>query len=185
MTAQEIPNSSSLTLMGVLLIIFGVICIATPAVAGTAVVMVIGIVMVAAGAVQIVSGLRTEGWFGKLPPLILGVLALICGLGLLGKPWIGMSVIALLLAIFFVMEGLWKVFVSFSYRPASGWLMMLASGIITLVLGLMIWNQWPVSGLWAVGILVGVDLLMTGVSMLALASTVRHFRKSATPSGAA
>ena len=82
-----------------------------------------------------------------------------------------MKFIALLLAIFFVMEGIWKIIASFSYRPASGWLAILASGVIALVLGLLIWNQWPVSGLWAVGILVGVDLLMTGISMVTLASS--------------
>ena len=57
--------------------------------------------------------------------------------------------------------------------------MILLSGVIALVLGLMIWRQWPVSGLWAVGILVGVDLLMTGISMVALASTVRRIRNVA------
>ena len=46
--------------------------------------------------------------------------------------------------------------------------------VITLVLGVLIWQQWPVSGLWAVGILVGVDLLATGISMVALAFTVRQ-----------
>jgi uncharacterized membrane protein HdeD (DUF308 family) len=85
-----------------------------------------------------------------------------------------MKLIALLLAIFFVMEGIWKIIASFSYRPASGWLLMLASGVIALVLGLLIGRQWPLSGLWAIGVLVGVDLLMTGISMVVLASTVRR-----------
>jgi uncharacterized membrane protein HdeD (DUF308 family) len=171
--------------MGILLIIFGVLAIGTPAVAGKAVVMVIGAVLLLAGFVQIVSGLRSEGWSNKLLPLILGVITSLCGLGLLGEPWIGMKFIALLLAIFFVMEGVWKIIASFSYRPASGWLAILVSGILTLVLGVLIWRQWPVSGLWAVGILVGVDLLMTGISMVALAATVRQVRDLAAGSDAA
>jgi uncharacterized membrane protein HdeD (DUF308 family) len=165
--------------MGVLLIIFGVLAIATPAVAGTAVVMTIGAVLLIAGIVQIVSGLRSDGWSSKLPPLILGVITSLCGFGLLSEPWIGMKFIALLLAIFFVVEGIWKIIASFSYRPASGWLLLLVSGVIALVLGLLIWKQWPVSGLWAVGVLVGVDLLMTGISMVALASTIRRIRNLA------
>jgi uncharacterized membrane protein HdeD (DUF308 family) len=176
MTGEKRPSTSALTLMGVLLIVLGIIAIATPAVAGKTVVMVIGVVLLVGGVVQIISGLRTEGWSSKLPPLILGIIAAFCGLGLLGEPWIGMKFIALLLAIFFVMGGIWKIIVSFSYRPASGWLLMLASGVIALVLGLLIWRQWPVSGLWAVGILVGVDLLTTGVSMVVLASTLRRIR---------
>ena len=176
MTDEQTVSTTPLTIMGVLSIVFGVLAIATPAVAGKAVVMIIGGVLLITGVVQIVSGLRSEGWSSKLPPLILGVIAAICGLGLLGEPWIGMKFIALLLAIFFVVEGIWKIIASFSYRPASGWLLMLASGVIALVLGLMIWQQWPVSGLWAVGILVGVNLLSTGISMVALASTVRRIR---------
>ena len=54
---------------------------------------------------------------------------------------------------------------------------MLASGVITLVLGAIIWRQWPLSGLWAVGILVGVDMLLTGASLLALSLTARKLEK--------
>jgi hypothetical protein len=76
---------------------------------GKAVVMIIGAVLLIVGVVQIVSGLRSEGWSSKLPPLILGIIAALCGLGLLGEPWIGMKFITLLLAIFFVLEGIWKI----------------------------------------------------------------------------
>ena len=178
MTEEQTAQSTTpLTLMGVLLIILGALAITTPAVAGKAVVMVIGVVLLLAGVAQIISGLRSEGWSSKLPPLILGAIAVLAGMGLLGEPWIGMKFIALLLAIFFVVEGIWKIIASFSYRPASGWFLILASGVVALILGLLIWRQWPVSGLWAVGILVGVDLLTTGISMFALASTVRRVRK--------
>ena len=120
----------------------------------------------------------------KLPPLILGVLSAFCGIGLLGEPWIGMKFIALLLAIFFAVEGIWKIVASFNYRPATGWLALLASGILTLILGLLIWRQWPLSGLWAVGVLVGINLLMTGISMVTLAATARRL-KSVAEEGAA
>ena len=90
-----------------------------------------------------------------------------------------MKFLTLLLIIFFLVGGICKIVASFSYRPASGWLAMLSSGIITLVLAVLIWRQWPFSGLWAVGILVGVDLLTTGISMLALAVTVRRLQSAA------
>jgi uncharacterized membrane protein HdeD (DUF308 family) len=184
MTTNTLPQTKYFTLTGIVLIVFGIIAIATPAVAGKAVVLVIGAVLLVAGVVQIVSGLRAEGWSSKLPPLILGAIAGFCGLGLLGEPWIGMKFIALLLAVFFVIEGIWKIIASFSFRPAPGWLFMLASGALGLVLGLVIWRQWPVSGLWAVGILVGVDLLTTGLSMVALATTVRRISQLAANSTA-
>jgi uncharacterized membrane protein HdeD (DUF308 family) len=169
-------------LTGIVLIVFGMIAIATPAVAGTAVVMVIGGVLLIAGVVQFIQGWRAESWSSRLPPLILGLVTALCGLGVLGHPLLGLGFLTLLLAIFFVVEGTWKIIASFSFRPAPGWLFMLGSGVLGLVLGLLIWKQWPVSGLWAVGVLVGVDLLMTGISMVALAFTVRRLGKVATTS---
>jgi len=178
------PKQMGYSMMtGIVLAIFGVIAIATPAVAGTAVVMVIGVVLLVAGVVQFVQGFCEESWSSKLLTMVLGLLAVVCGIGVLGHPILGLTFLTLLLAIFFVVEGIWKIIASFSFRPASGWLFMLASGILGLVLGAIIWSQWPVSGLWAVGILVGVDLLVTGISMIALAMTVRRQCVGTCPSG--
>ena len=153
MSDEKAASTTPLTIMGVLMIVFGILAIATPAVAGKAVVMIIGAVLLLVGIVQIVSGLRTEGWSRKLPPLILGVIAAVCGLGLLGEPWVGMKFIALLLAIFFVMEGIWKIVASFSYRPASGWLLMLAVVAVGLIR-----RQWALPAL-------GVSLFLLGHAM--------------------
>jgi uncharacterized membrane protein HdeD (DUF308 family) len=73
---------------------------------------------------------------------------------------------------YFVLEGVSKIIVSFRYRSAAGWKWMLASGMLSLILGLLIWNQWPVSGTRAVGVLVGVNLLGTGLALITLASTL-------------
>jgi uncharacterized membrane protein HdeD (DUF308 family) len=72
-----------------------------------------------------------------------------------------------------VAEGVWKIVVSFRYKPAIGWKWLLASGVLSLVLGLLIWSQCPVSGIWAVGVLVGVNLLGTGLALVTLASALR------------
>jgi len=185
MTDRNMPATAPVTLMGIMLILFGVISIATPAVAGQAVVMTIGAVLLVAGGVQIVSGLRSEGWSSKLPTLLLGVITSAGGLGVLGHSLLGLSFLTLLLAIFFVVEGIWKIIASFSYRSASGWFAIFVSGVLTLVLGGLIWCQWPVSGMWAVGILVGIDLLITGISMVVLAITIRRLKSLAEDSAVA
>lgn len=177
MSNRNESNTTWLTLMGLLLIVFGVVAIAAPAVAGTAVVYVVGGLLFVAGIVQIVSGVRSEAaWFRKVYPLILGLITACAGLGLLGHPLVGLKFLTLLLIVFFLVEGFWKIIASFSYRPARGWLAMFASGAVTLVLSVLIWQQWPVSGVWAVGVLVGVDLLATGVSLVMLGITLRRVR---------
>lgn len=177
MTEKSTPGASYLMWTGIALIIFGAIAIVVPAFAGNLVVMVIGAILLVTGVLQFVQGLREETWSSKLLTLVLGVITTICGISVLAHPVVGMVVLALILAILFVIEGIWKIIASFSFRPAQGWLAMLFSGIIALLLGFLIWKQWPLSGLWAVGILIGVDLLVTGCSMVALAMTVKQVKK--------
>jgi uncharacterized membrane protein HdeD (DUF308 family) len=71
---------------------------------------------------------------------------------------------------YFLAEGVCKIVVSFRYKRATGWKWLLASGDLSLILGLLIWNQWPVSGMRAVGALVGINLLETELAVVTLAS---------------
>jgi len=172
MTQAKKPSVTMLLVMGILTAILGLIAIGSPAVAGTAVVYIVGALMLIAGITQIVVGLRAEGWSHKLLPLILGGVTTLGGIAVLAHPVLGMEVLTLILAAYFVAEGIWKVIASFNYRPAQGWLAVLFSGIITWLLGAMIWTQWPASGMWAIGILVGVDLLITGIALICVALTL-------------
>lgn len=178
MTEKLLPSANYLLVMGILLLIFGCIAIAAPAVAGAWVVIVLGAILVVSGVVQMVQGFREPAWSSKLTSLVLGAITLLGGLAVLAHPWLGLTVLAFILAVYFVVEGVWKIVTSFSFRPASGWLAILASGILGLVLGIIIWQQWPLSSLWIVGILVGVDLMFTGAAMLTLAVTVRRLKKT-------
>ena len=178
MAEKSLPNANYLLLIGIALLVFGCMAIASPAVAGTSVVIVIGAIMVVSGVVQAFQGFGDKSWASKLLSLILGAITLLGGVAVLAHPLLGMTVLALVLAIYFVVEGIWKIVVSFSFRPAAGWLAVLGSGVVALLLGYLIWRQWPLSGLWAVGVLVGADLVATGLAMLLLALTVRR-RKAA------
>ena len=177
MAKKSTPGASYLMWTGIALVILGAISVATPAVAGTAVVIVIGAVLLVSGIFQLVQGFREESWTSKLLGVILGGITALCGLAVLAHPLLGLTMLTLVLAVFFVVEGIWKIVASFSFRPAQGWLALLVSGILGLLLGWLIWKQWPLSGMWAVGILIGVDLLVTGCSMIALAVTIKRVKK--------
>lgn len=92
---------------------------------------------------------------------------------------LGLQFLTLLLAFYLVLEGVTEVLLAFQMRPVAGWGWTLASGVAALVLGAMIWNQWPVSGAWAVGLLVGINLLFTGSSLLGLGMAARNAGQSA------
>jgi len=171
------PSGKRLKWLGIAMLFFGGIAVMAPAVTGTWVVYIIGAVLLVAGIAQLISGFQAEGWSAKVVPLILGVITTLAGIGVLGNPILGLGTLTLLLVVFFVAEGIWKIIASLGYRPAEGWLWLLVSGAISLLLGLMLWNQWPVSGLWAVGILVGVNLISTGVSLIVLASAIKELTR--------
>lgn len=184
MADKNLPGAGKLTLIGIVLVVVGVLCCVSPAIAGGAVTYVLGFLLLATGILQVIQGLREQSWSSKLLPVILGVLTVIAGGAILAHPLIGMAVLTLVLALSFICEGVWKMFVSFSFRPASGWIGLLFSGVIAIVLGGMIWMQWPASSLFAIGILIGVNLLMTGMAMIFLAVTVRQLRSEIDDSGA-
>jgi len=160
--------------LGIALITLGVAAVLAPVVAGSALVMVIGFILLIAGIVPIVRELKAEASKEKTIGLTLGIITALAGIAIIGHPLFGLAFLTLLLVGYFVVEGVWKIVVSFQYMPATGSKWLLASGVLSLVLGLLIWNQWPVSGMWAVGVLVGVNLLGTGLALVTLASTLNR-----------
>ena len=171
MLESRVPKGNRLLANGGIFVLLGIGAILSPAVAGSAVVYVIGSLLVVTGLLQLVAGSKEGTLKRKVLQLIQGGIVGVAGGAVLAHPFYGLAALSLILAIFFVVDGVWKIASSFSYRPASGWLALLASGGVALLLGVMIWSQWPVSGLWAVGVLVGVDLLATGVALITLALT--------------
>jgi len=108
--------------------------------------------------------------------LIEAVLAIVAGALLLRSPAAGALVITLLLASYFVIAGIFRIIASLMLRwPGWGW--MLTSGIITLLLGIVVWGGWPVTGFWVLGLFVGINLLFIGWTRVALALALRsdHF----------
>jgi uncharacterized membrane protein HdeD (DUF308 family) len=163
--------------LGIVLIALGVAAILAPAVAGSALVIVIGFIMFIAGIVPIVRELKAEASVEKTMGLILGIITVLAGIAVIGHPLFGLAFLTLLLVTYFVAEGVWKIVASYRYKQATGWKWLLASGVLSLILGLLIWSQWPVSGMWAVGVLVGVNLLGTGLALVTLASTLKSLAR--------
>ena len=166
--------------LGIALIVFGVLALLTPMVAGSAVVIVIGCILLAAAVTSIVRGVQATTWQEKMPGITLGVIAGVTALGVIGYPLFGLAVLALLMAIYFVVEGVWKIVLSFRYRATRAWAWLLSSGALSLLLGSMIWLQWPLSGVWAVGLLVGVNLLGTGIALLLLSAALNALSDAST-----
>ena len=165
--------------LSIILIIFGVLAITLPMATSAGVVMIIGWLVIFDGLAQLAHAAQSKGIGHIVWKILVALFYLVAGAYLLAHPALGVAGFTLVLAIFLCAEGLADVVAYFSTRKGGGstpW--MLADGIITLVLGFMIWNQWPVCSLWVIGTLVGISMVMTGTTRLMMTLAVRKLAKS-------
>ena len=152
--------------MGVMLIVLGVVVLAAPVAAGMVSVMIIGALMAAAGVVEILRAFKTQATISRLTWLVVGIVTLVAGGLVLAHPIFGLSFLTILLAIYFFTDGFVKIVAAFSHATGRGW--FVTSGLLSFLLAYLIWINWPVSGGWVIGILVGVNFIFTGVLTIAL-----------------
>ena len=117
---------------------------------------------------------HTRDTGGLLWELLLGILYIFVGGYLLLNPIAGLVSLTLVLAIYLFAEGVLEFILSFRLRPMPGWGWLLFDGIVTLILAMMIWRTWPLSTEWAIGILVGINMLFSGISRLMLSLAARR-----------
>jgi uncharacterized membrane protein HdeD (DUF308 family) len=158
---------------GVLLIIFGVLAIGSPFLAALAVNAVIAWLIILAGVVHVTLAFHVHRAGSLIWKLLVGLAYLVFGVYLLMHPVLGVASLTLVLASLFLIEGILEIILFFQMRSmrGSGWL--LGDGIITLLLGLLIYLRWPSSSLWAIGTLVGVSMIMSGVTRVMFSLAVR------------
>jgi uncharacterized membrane protein HdeD (DUF308 family) len=172
---EMVKHASTLSILwGVLLIVLGMCAIASPFLAAVAVNAAIAWLIVLAGIVHIVLAFHTHGAGSLIWKLLVGIAYLCFGAYLIVHPVLGVATLTLLLASLFLIEGILNIVLYFRMRPIHGSAWVLVDGIITLLLGLMIYMQWPSSAAWAIGILVGVSMLMSGFTRVAMSLAVRR-----------
>jgi len=171
-----IPKINRMTWLGAALIVLGLLAIVSPLVAGKATVIVVGLLLLLAGLAQLFDGLlRAEQPAGdRVLTLVLGAITTVAAVLMLIRPLLGLRILTFLLVAYLVGDGLWKLIVVFRNRQAAGAWWLLASGAVSLLVGLLIWRQWPFAGTSALGILLGANLVATGIALLALAGSLRE-----------
>jgi uncharacterized membrane protein HdeD (DUF308 family) len=165
--------STASILWGVLLIVFGLAAVALPFVAAIAVNALIAWLIVLAGAVHLILGFRAHSAGSVIWKLLVGLAYLVFGVYLFTHPLLGVASLTLVLASLFLLEGVLDFVLFFHLRALPGSSMFLIDGIITLLLGVMIYAQWPSSAAWAIGVLVGVSMITSGITRVMLSLAVR------------
>ena len=166
---------------GILMLICGFLAITIPFASGIGVAIVIGWVLLATGVWHLLFGFRSgSGIGGFLWQLLLAIVYGAAGLMLLFRPLAGLAWLTLVLATFLLIEAALEFVLYFKIRRRvnAGW--VLFDAIITLLLGILIWARWPFSSVWAIGTLIGVSLIFSGISRLMLSSAVSREAAGAT-----
>ncbi|MEZ4288303.1 MAG: HdeD family acid-resistance protein [Polyangiales bacterium] len=171
------------TLLGVCTIILGMVALFMPFVSGLAISSLVAILLVAAGVVRFVYAFRATSFASGLWGVIVGVVSIAGGVAMLNYPMLGLESMTLVLVMYLIAEGILESVIALRGRPAKGWGWMLVSGIVSIGLGAYIYSTLPASGLFSIGVLVGVDLIFSGWAMIAIASSARAL--AANVSGAA
>jgi len=159
--------------LSVLMIVAGILAIASPLAAGIAVNVLIAWLLVFSGCVHLVFSWHTRTTGAFLWELLVGILYIFIGVYLLVHPVAALMSLTIALAIYLLLEAILEFALGFKLRPlpGSGW--FLFDGIITLILAVMIWRTWPSSSAWVIGTLVGISMLFSGVSRLMLSLAAR------------
>lgn len=156
--------------LGILLIIAGTLAIIYDVAATLLSVLFFGWLLMIMGVIEAVQSFWQPKWGGVFLHLMVGTLAAVVGFHLVTSPMAGALVLSLVMAIYFMLAGIFRAVTAIAMRfPNWGWVLL--SGVVTFILGVFIKSQWPMSGLWIIGLFIGIDMIFSGWSyvMLALA----------------
>jgi uncharacterized membrane protein HdeD (DUF308 family) len=158
--------------MGWLSIVFGILAIAMPWVAGESILLMVGALVMAAGIMRMIWAFRA-GSLGKgILVFVIGVLTLLAGLAVIANPIMSSAILTIVLAVYFVVDGVSELIAAFSLQEGKGWLIF--DGVVTVILGILIFTGFPFAGTVAIGVFLGIKLLFVGVTMLTLRSAVKN-----------
>ena len=159
-----------------LMILAGILALIFPVISSFAIVLFLGWLLIFSGILQAISLIDARHVPHFWLQLVSVVLSVLVGILFLRNPGAGLLTLTLLLIVFFMVEGISKVIFSLTIRPFPNWGWVLASGVISILLAFYLWANTPVTAIWLLGVLLGIELICEGA---ALGRMALHARKSA------
>jgi uncharacterized membrane protein HdeD (DUF308 family) len=159
--------------LGIVYVIVGFIALGSVVMATAVSVFFVGIMMVIAGVVEVISAFQIKTWGKFLLWLALGALYIVGGFATFGNPLLAATLLTLLLGAALVASGIMRIILAFSMKQGMPWIWVALSGAVTLLLGLVILSRWPVSSLYILGLFLGVDLVIAGASWIGVSLRLR------------
>ena len=171
---EELKKRSSWFVgLGILLVVLGTISLGAPVFVTAFSVNLIGWLLIIGGILQTAHAFASKGWSGFFIDLLTGLLYVAAGFMIVANTLQAEVTLTLLIAMFLIIGGIFRIFAAISVRYQN-WVWLLLNGVISLVLGISIWQQWPLSGLWVIGLFVGIDMIFNGWSLIMLGMAAKR-----------
>jgi len=157
---------------GIVLVVLGIAAVVRSFSATVASMVFFGWLLLAGGIVEFVEAFMVGHWSGFFLHLLASILFIVVGLLLVIKPVASAEVATLVMSMFFLIGGLYE-FIASLWSHVQGWGWQAFDGAITALMGILLLAQWPLSGLYAIGLFVGIELILLGCSWVAMAVNLR------------
>jgi uncharacterized membrane protein HdeD (DUF308 family) len=166
--------------LGIAQIILGAIAINAAVFVSVISVKVFGWLLLFGGILSVVHAFWERQWSGFFIDLLTGILYAIVGFIIITHPVENAILFTLMMAVFFMVGGVFRIVEAFVF-PCPHWFWVLLNGVITTALGIMIWRQWPYSGLWVIGLFIGIEMILYGWSLVMIGLAARNLPLAAAP----
>jgi len=174
LTADIHRASTWSIVLSVLIMIAGFLAIALPSIAGITFTIIVGWMLIFAGVLHLIFAFQSGQARMVIWQVLLGLAYGFIGIYVLQHPLAGLAGLTFAIATYLFVEAVLETILAFQVRPAAGWGWLLFDGVVTFILAGMIYATWPSSAAWAVGTLVGISMLFSGISRLMVSLAVRR-----------
>ena len=162
---------------GVITMLLGVFAMFTPMLTGFSILLLLGVIVMAAGIMRMVWAFKAGSVGRGLLMFVLGLLTLAVGFLLLVNPLFAAVSVTILLTLYLVVDGAAEIYAGIQRRPDAGWGWLTVGGVVSILLGVLIWRQAPLAGVWAIGLFLGIKLFFVGLMMMTVGGTLRGIAK--------
>jgi uncharacterized membrane protein HdeD (DUF308 family) len=159
--------------LGILLIVVGFFALSYSLLATLTTVIFFGCLLFGTGIMEAASIFFVRKWNGYFLHLLMGILDIVVGLTIVSRPAEAAVTLTMIIAAFFVVGGIYRIFSAVTLQFPH-WGFAAFSGLVSLLLGVMLWSEWPVSGFWFIGMCIGIDLVFRGASWVSLGLRLRQ-----------
>ena len=168
----------AIVVLGVAMLLLGILALGDVVAVTLISTIFIGAMLLVSGVFQAIHAFMVKTWSGFLLNMLGGIVYAIGGILIMDEPVQGAVIITLLLIAALVIGGVLRIVVALRHRDMGGWWLMALSGLISIVIGILLYASLPWSGLWVLGTLIGVELLVQGMTWLMFGIALRRIRHS-------